>query len=75
MGVFELASGFQIWDGAISYVRGVSELENLIDSDSDPVVDSGLIYTPLIIREMLIFLILLKEDLYGIMKHHHFIRL
>ena len=45
LGVFELASGFQIWDGAISYVRGVSELENLIDSDSDPVVDSGLIYT------------------------------
>ena len=34
-----------MWDGAISYVRGVSELENLIDSDSDPVVDGPLIYT------------------------------
>ena len=45
LGVFELNSGFQVWDGAISYVKGVSELENLIDSDSSPVVDGGLIYT------------------------------
>ena len=33
LGVFELNSGFPIWDGAISYVKGSSELENLIDSD------------------------------------------
>ena len=45
LGVFELNSGFQVWDGAFSYVKGVSELENLIDSDSSPVVDGGLIYT------------------------------
>ena len=45
LGIFELNSGFQVWDGAISYVKGVSELENLIDSDSSPVVDGGLIYT------------------------------
>ncbi len=45
LGVFELNSGFQVWDGAISYMKGVSELENLIDSDSSPVVDGGLIYT------------------------------
>ena len=45
LGVFQINSGFPIWDGAISYVSGVSELENLIDSDSDPVVDGGLIYT------------------------------
>ena len=45
LGVFELNSGFQVWDGAISYVKGVSELENLIDSDSSPIVDGGLIYT------------------------------
>ena len=45
LGVFELNSGFQVWDGAISYVKGVSELENLIDSDSSPVVDGGLIYS------------------------------
>ncbi len=45
LGVFELNSGFQVWDGAISFVSGVSELENLIDSDSDPVIDGGLIYT------------------------------
>ena len=45
LGVFELNTGFQVWDGAISYASGVSELENLIDSDSDPVVDGTLIYT------------------------------
>ena len=43
--VFELDSGFLIWDGAISYVSGNSELENLIDSDSNPVVEGGLVYT------------------------------
>lgn len=45
LGVFELDSGFILWDGAISYVRGSSELENLIDSDSSPVVESGIVYT------------------------------
>ena len=45
LAVFEIDSGFPVWDGAISYVSGVSELENLIDSDSDPVVDGGLVYT------------------------------
>ena len=30
--VFELDSGFPVWDGAISYVSGTSELENLIES-------------------------------------------
>ena len=45
LGVFELNSGFPIWDGAISYVKGSSELENLIDSDSNPVVQDGLVYT------------------------------
>ena len=45
LGVFALNSGFQIWDGAISYVSGASELENLIDSDSNPVIEGGLIYT------------------------------
>jgi outer membrane protein assembly factor BamB len=29
----------------ISYVRGSSELENLIDSDSSPVVEAGIVYT------------------------------
>ena len=45
LGVFELNSGFPVWDGAISYVKGSSELENLIDSDSNPVVQDGLVYT------------------------------
>ena len=45
LGVFELDSGFILWDGAISYFRGSSELENLIDSDSSPVVEAGIVYT------------------------------
>lgn len=45
LGVFQLSTGFPIWDGAISYVSGTSELENLIDADSDPVIQGSLIYT------------------------------
>lgn len=45
LGVFELDSGFPVWDGAISYAKGSSELENLVDSDSNPVIDAGLVYT------------------------------
>ena len=44
LGVFQLDTGFPLWDGAISYVKGSSELENLIDSDSNPLVDGGLVY-------------------------------
>ena len=45
LGVFDINSGFPLWDGAISYVSGSSELENLIDADSNPVIAGGLIYT------------------------------
>ena len=45
LGVFELDSGFPVWDGAISYASGPSELESLVDSDSSPVVEGGLVYT------------------------------
>ena len=45
LGVFELATGFPIWDGAISYMSGTSELENLVDSDSSPLIDGGFIYS------------------------------
>mgnify|MGYP001058039351 FL=1 len=45
LGVFELDSGYPVWDGAISYVSGSSELENLIDSDSSPVIEGGLVFT------------------------------
>ncbi len=45
LGVFETATGFLLWDGAISYVSGTSELENLVDSDANPVIEGGLIYT------------------------------
>ena len=44
LGVFEIDSGFPLWDGAISYVSGTSELENLIDADSSPIIEGGLIY-------------------------------
>jgi outer membrane protein assembly factor BamB len=45
LGVFELDSGFPLWDGAISYQSGSSELESLNDSDSEPYVEGGLVYT------------------------------
>lgn len=44
LGVFQIDSGFPVWDGAISYVSGASELENIIDADSNPVIDSGLVF-------------------------------
>ena len=45
MGVFDLDTGFPLWDGAISYVSGSSELENIIDSDSSPLIEGGYVYT------------------------------
>jgi len=45
LGVFDINSGYLIWDGAISYADSNSELENLVDSDSNPVVEGGLVYT------------------------------
>jgi outer membrane protein assembly factor BamB len=45
LGVFQLDTGFPIWDGAISYPSGTSELESLVDSDSSPLVEGGLVYT------------------------------
>ena len=44
MGVFDINSGFPLWDGAISYVSGTSELENIIDSDSSPLIEGGYVY-------------------------------
>ena len=45
MGVFDLNTGFPLWDGAISYASGTSELENIIDSDSNPLIEGGYVYT------------------------------
>jgi len=45
LGVFALESGFPLWDGAISYASGASELESLVDSDSSPIIEDGLIFT------------------------------
>ena len=44
MGVFDIKTGFLLWDGAISYVSGTSELENIIDSDSSPLIEGGYVY-------------------------------
>ena len=42
--VFDISSGFPVWDGAISYVEGSSEIDNLIDSDAAPVVSENYAY-------------------------------
>ena len=44
LGAFQLDTGFLIWDGAISYVEGTSELENMIDADSSPIIEGGLLF-------------------------------
>lgn len=45
IGAFNLNTGLPIWDGAISFTEGVSELDNLIDADSSPVLEGNRIYT------------------------------
>ena len=45
IGAFNLKTGLPIWDGAISFTEGVSELDNLIDADSSPVLEGNRIYT------------------------------
>ncbi|MDA9652205.1 outer membrane protein assembly factor BamB [Pseudomonadota bacterium] len=44
MGVFQLNTGFFLWDGPISFVEGSSELENLLDADSSPVFANQLVF-------------------------------
>ena len=44
LGVFDVNSGYLIWDSAISYADSNSELDNLVDSDSNPIVEGGLVY-------------------------------
>jgi len=44
LGAFQLNTGFFLWDGPISFVAGSSELENLLDADSSPVVVNQLIF-------------------------------
>jgi len=45
IGAFNLKTGLPVWDGAISFTEGVSELDNLIDADSSPVLEGNRIYT------------------------------
>ena len=44
LGAFQLDTGFFLWDAPISFVEGSSELENLIDGDSAPVLAKQLIF-------------------------------
>ena len=44
LGVFDVNTGYLIWDSAISYADSNSELDNLVDSDSNPIVEGGLVY-------------------------------
>ncbi len=44
LGAFQLDTGFFLWDAPISFVEGSSELENLIDADSAPVLTKQLIF-------------------------------
>ena len=45
LGAFQVSTGFLVWDGAISYVEGTSELDNMIDADAAPVLEGCLLYT------------------------------
>ena len=45
IGAFNLKTGLPIWDGAISFTEGVSELDNLIVADSSPILEGNRIYT------------------------------
>tara|TARA_Y100001936_G_scaffold97795_1_gene96121 strand:+ start:3236 stop:4381 length:1146 start_codon:yes stop_codon:yes gene_type:complete len=44
LAAFQLETGYFLWDGPISFLEGTSELENLIDSDSSPVIAQSLIF-------------------------------
>ncbi|MDC0061612.1 PQQ-binding-like beta-propeller repeat protein, partial [Pseudomonadota bacterium] len=44
LAAFQLETGFFLWDAPISFVEGSSELENLIDGDSAPVIAKQLIF-------------------------------
>ena len=44
LGAFQLDTGYFLWDAPISFVEGSSELENLIDGDSAPVLAKQLIF-------------------------------
>ena len=44
LAVFQLDTGFFLWDAPISFIEGSSELENLIDADSAPLVIQQLVF-------------------------------
>ena len=44
LGAFQLETGLFLWDQPISFVEGSSELENLIDADSAPVITKQLLF-------------------------------
>ena len=44
LAAFQLDTGFFLWDAPISFLEGSSELENLIDADSAPILVKQLIF-------------------------------
>ena len=44
LAAFQLDTGFFLWDAPISFLQGSSELENLIDADSAPILAKQLIF-------------------------------
>ena len=44
LAAFQLDTGFFLWDAPISFLEGSSELENLIDADSAPILAKQLIF-------------------------------
>ena len=44
LGAFQLETGLFLWDQPISFIEGSSELENLIDADSAPVITKQLLF-------------------------------
>ena len=44
LGAFQRDSGLFLWDAPISFVEGSSELENLIDADSAPMIAKQLLF-------------------------------
>jgi outer membrane protein assembly factor BamB len=44
LAALELATGRLIWEAGIATARGRSELERMVDIDSDPIISDGVIY-------------------------------
>ena len=70
MGAFQLETGFFLWDAPISFVEGSSELENLIDADSAPVLAKQLIFATNYQGNLTAFDIAQKRPVWNSNLHH-----